>query len=255
MPTPVSPPRLIEDDYTGDWSEDIGDVFDAINKSGKDVATSLATQVAFTQLGAQKIVLNSVVMPDQWTDATLETGVTNYGSGTEPAGYYKDQFGIVHVRGVVVKAAATTLITLPVGYRPAYTIFLPTRINNGAGAGAELTIGTDGTVTIGTAPTTWGIIRCSFESSQMFPGVPSCFPLKIVSKLATGKASMVLLGSVIDQNAPGGQLVTLGYNNVAWHNDTGFDGNNKQNYIIIDNIPGLIKHRTYQITLWAFPEQ
>lgn len=256
MPTPVNPPRLIEDDYTGEWSEDIGDVFDAINKSGKDVATSLATQVVFSQLGAQKIVLNSVVMPDLWTDAPLEAGVTDYGAPYEPAGYYKDEAGVVWIRGLVIRATVGDIFRLPEGFRPSYGVHFATVVNDGAEKIGFLRIDDDGWVKVLlNAPVNFGSIKCCFPSADMYPGVPSCFPLKIVSKLTTGKASVVLLGSVIDQNAQGGQLVTLGYNNVAWHNDTGFDGSNKQNYIIIDNIAGLIKHRTYQITLWAFPEQ
>lgn len=58
-----------------------------------------------------------------WTDAALAGGWSHYtatGSFQVP-GYYKDHFGVVHLRGLGTSANAnpTTAFTLPVGYRPA----------------------------------------------------------------------------------------------------------------------------------------
>jgi hypothetical protein len=48
----------------------------------------------------------------------FEDGYTNFGQGA-PAGFFKDQFGIVHLQGDVNPPNfASTIFTLPAGYRP-----------------------------------------------------------------------------------------------------------------------------------------
>jgi hypothetical protein len=65
-----------------------------------------------------RLVVNETV--EDWIAPTLMNGWVDYEAGMAPAGYYKDPFGRVHLRGVVkdgtVDAAA---FTLPTGYRPA----------------------------------------------------------------------------------------------------------------------------------------
>jgi hypothetical protein len=46
-------------------------------------------------------------------------GAGTSNSGTTPAGFYKDPFGIVHLQGTVnTGATSATIFTLPAGYRP-----------------------------------------------------------------------------------------------------------------------------------------
>ena len=48
-------------------------------------------------------------------------GWKNAGSGLQVAGFYRDQEGVVHLRGgVALGGSTTTIFTLPVGYRPAH---------------------------------------------------------------------------------------------------------------------------------------
>lgn len=54
-----------------------------------------------------------------WTSPTLLNSWVYYGSWS-PVGYYKDQMGIVHLRGLVKSGTINAAIfTLPTGYRPA----------------------------------------------------------------------------------------------------------------------------------------
>jgi hypothetical protein len=55
-----------------------------------------------------------------WTAPPLLNGWVNYGSGYNDAGYFKDSFDIVHLRGLVKSGQAQKAIfSLPNGYRPA----------------------------------------------------------------------------------------------------------------------------------------
>ena len=53
----------------------------------------------------------------------FENGATNIpgepGLSIQPAGFYKDAFGIVHLEGFVKKGSSGVIFTLPSGYRPA----------------------------------------------------------------------------------------------------------------------------------------
>jgi hypothetical protein len=46
-------------------------------------------------------------------------GFSNLGQGFAPVGFYKDQFGIVHLQGVAAGPATGTVFALPDKYRPA----------------------------------------------------------------------------------------------------------------------------------------
>jgi hypothetical protein len=64
--------------------------------------------------------------PTQTTEAfiapTLLNGWVNFGAPFNPAGYFKDAFGVVHLRGIVKSGTVNTAVfTLPAGYRPANT--------------------------------------------------------------------------------------------------------------------------------------
>ena len=61
--------------------------------------------------------------PESWINVSGGVGFTgtwtNFGSGYNDAGYYKDPLGVVHLRGLVKSGTiGTGIFTLPSGYRP-----------------------------------------------------------------------------------------------------------------------------------------
>jgi hypothetical protein len=61
---------------------------------------------------------------EDWKDPPLANGWINYGDGYNPAEYFKDSMGIVHLRGLVKGGKPSNesppMFTLPEGYRPKY---------------------------------------------------------------------------------------------------------------------------------------
>jgi len=62
----------------------------------------------------------TILQQQAWQTPTLLNSWANYGGSYNPAGYFKDSMGIVHLRGLVRSGTASTIFTLPVGYRPDY---------------------------------------------------------------------------------------------------------------------------------------
>ena len=94
-----------------------------------------------------------------WQDATLENSWANVGSPYYNAGYYKDPFGIVRLRGRVDSGSSGTVaLTLPTGFRPNATIKLPAE---DSGSVASVTINSSGQVTL---TTSGGTPEISLES-------------------------------------------------------------------------------------------
>ncbi|GAX37251.1 hypothetical protein [Nodularia sp. NIES-3585] len=61
----------------------------------------------------------TILEQEAWQTPTLKNGWVNYDNTYNPAGYFKDSLGIVHLRGLVKNGSTTTTIfLLPVGYRP-----------------------------------------------------------------------------------------------------------------------------------------
>jgi hypothetical protein len=61
-------------------------------------------------------------MLEQWNAPALLNSWVNYGGAFNPAGYWKDPFGVVHLRGLVKSGTVgQAIFTLPKGYRPANT--------------------------------------------------------------------------------------------------------------------------------------
>ena len=91
---------------------------------------------------------------EAWVAASLQNSWVDFG-GTRPnAEYYKDEFGIVHLHGSIkngTQTDATTLFTLPAGYRPAGTISFV--LPNTSADIAKITIASTGVVSLyGAAP-------------------------------------------------------------------------------------------------------
>lgn len=66
---------------------------------------------------------------EAWQSPTLLNGWVNYNTSSfNPAGYFKDSFGVVHLRGLIKDGsvtAGTVLFNLPAGYRPYRREVLP----------------------------------------------------------------------------------------------------------------------------------
>ncbi|QNU22341.1 hypothetical protein IC805_05215 [Geobacillus thermoleovorans] len=81
-----------------------------------------------------------------WIALTLLNGWTNYGSGFETAGYYKDALGFIHIKGLIKSGAmGTAAFVLPSGYRPSYRKMFPVLTSGGIG---RVDIDTGGNVLI-----------------------------------------------------------------------------------------------------------
>ena len=84
-----------------------------------------------------------------FTNATLTNG---WVAGSSAPGYFKDEFGIVHLRGAI--KSGTTLVAafvLPSGNRPAVTCVFP--VIDGANLVAQCSVDTAGNVIIWTTTT------------------------------------------------------------------------------------------------------
>jgi hypothetical protein len=84
-----------------------------------------------------------------WIAPTLATGWTNYGSGYNDPGYYKDALGWVHLKGMIKGPAATgTVFTLPAGYAPAQRYLTIAWGASGGYAVARIDVDTIGNVIV-----------------------------------------------------------------------------------------------------------
>jgi len=70
---------------------------------------------------AGRVNADGGIISQAWQTPTLLNGWVNFGSGYNSAGYWKDSFGVVHLRGLIksgTATAGTVIFTLPAGYRP-----------------------------------------------------------------------------------------------------------------------------------------
>ena len=101
----------------------------SININGTVGATTPSTG-AFTTLSA-----TGGITTDSITTPTLLNSWVNFGSSQNNAGYWKDPFGVVHLKGFVKNGTMSAAIfTLPVGYRPTATCNFGTVSNSAFGA-------------------------------------------------------------------------------------------------------------------------
>lgn len=98
------------------------------------------------------------VTMDQWhtVGAAGEPAFQNswvaYGSPEQPPGFRKFPDGKVRLKGMIRSGSVGAAFTLPVGYRPPYTMYFP--ISKDVAYG-NVTIGTDGAVSISQTSTSW----------------------------------------------------------------------------------------------------
>jgi len=126
---------------------DIGarlDVLEGLIQASPDFALVLRrVEEVESQLIEPKAAAASVL--EQWNAPTLGNSWVNAGGSLNPAGYWKDPIGIVHVRGVIASGTINSMaFTLPVGYRPANTERLVAISNDAIG---RLEISNAGAVT------------------------------------------------------------------------------------------------------------
>lgn len=71
---------------------------------------------------------------EAWITPTLLNGWSDHSSAVNSAQFFKDNFGTLHIRGIIKGATInTTAFVLPVGYRPAKTTQVPVVSNNAFG--------------------------------------------------------------------------------------------------------------------------
>jgi hypothetical protein len=93
---------------------------------------------------------------EAWIAPTLTNSWVNFGGSQTPAGYWKDSFGIVHLRGLIKSGTAgAAAFTLPSGYRPAHNWIFATIYNSGADALAHIDLSTAGAVTPTVTASVW----------------------------------------------------------------------------------------------------
>lgn len=95
-----------------DYVDTIRDDLDAVTAQSNENATEVAKK-------ANKI-------QEPWIAPTLVNGWTSLGGYFAKPGFYKDEFGIVHIKGMVKSGIDDIIFTLPTGYRPVETIYIPT---------------------------------------------------------------------------------------------------------------------------------
>lgn len=90
---------------------------------------------------------------EAWTAPTLTNSWINSGSGYNSVGFYKDSFGVVHLRGLIKSGSMqASAFTLPAGYRPPAREFFGTVSNALFGS---VFVDPDGTVVPWSGSNTW----------------------------------------------------------------------------------------------------
>ena len=96
--------------------------------------------------------------PPTWTAVTFAGAWANFGSGYSPVAYCKDQMGAIRLRGLA-KSGSGTIFTLPVGYRPPYTL----QIQAGSTSpNSSITVNTNGDVVANSFTTYMALDGISF---------------------------------------------------------------------------------------------
>jgi hypothetical protein len=113
---------------------------------------------------AGDIKVSGTIAVEPWNTPIFQNGWSNYGGGWEPAGYYRDKFGMVHLKGLIKGGSLNTAaFTLPVGSRPNYGRHIATLSANGFTA-CILYIYSDGTVVPATnCSSSWTSLEVSFK--------------------------------------------------------------------------------------------
>lgn len=99
---------------------------------------------------------------DRWIAPTLINSFVNVGGANATAGYYKDEMGVVRLRGrISTGSSGASPFTLPVGFRPSATKVFPIVSNNAFG---YVTIDSAGVVTVFGNSTYYALESISFKA-------------------------------------------------------------------------------------------
>ena len=97
---------------------------------------------------------------ESFIEPTLLNGWVNYGSTYANAGYYKDDFGDVHLVGMVKSGTSGTVIfNLPSGYRPPSDLIVPILTSSGSDLAGSIKIYSNGDVELRTGGTTFVLLN------------------------------------------------------------------------------------------------
>lgn len=85
---------------------------------------------------------------ESWIAPNMINNWTSYGSGYNPAGYFKDGLGIVHLRGLIKSGTMNQpCFVLPAGYRPPYQELYPAFSSASPASVAKIIVYANGNVT------------------------------------------------------------------------------------------------------------
>lgn len=115
-----------------------------------DVPTNRSAQIdsllESANAQAKQIEAKANKVQEDWIEPTLLNGWVNYGGGGELCAFMKDDFGFVHIRGLIKTGTLnTTVFVLPQNYRPIGVMDSPIACGSVYG---RVNIGTDGLVKI-----------------------------------------------------------------------------------------------------------
>jgi hypothetical protein len=117
-----------------------------------DVASNRSAQISglldSSVYQAKLIDSKASKVQEAWIEPTLLNGWVIYSNDYIPR-YYKDEFSVVHLSGLIqsgTTTAGTILFNLPVGYRPTKNIIMPVILASGIG---QIIVTTSGVVSLG----------------------------------------------------------------------------------------------------------
>lgn len=94
-----------------------------------------------------------VFLVQGWQTPSFVNSWVNFGGGYNDAGYFKDPFGIVHLRGLIkLGTVGQNAFVLPAGYRPAARELFNVQSN---GALGRVDVLADGSVFISSGNNAW----------------------------------------------------------------------------------------------------
>ena len=101
---------------------------------------------------ADNIATKANKVQEPWITPTLVNGWIPFNEYLSTAQYHKDSLGYVRLRGIIKSGTSGVVFTLPVGYRPLYTLYSPTVSN---GFFAYLRIANSGTINFTSYSNLW----------------------------------------------------------------------------------------------------
>ena len=150
------------------WGDIIGTLADQIDlqdaldakalSSHTHAGGDITSQVSDSdQLDGHEATYFAEKTQESWTAPSFLNSWVNFGGVNEPAGYFKDSFEVVHLRGMIKDGTiGQPAFILPEGYRPAYEAFYGTASNDLFGQCViQMSTGNEGKVIPHVGDNTW----------------------------------------------------------------------------------------------------